>query len=489
MIARLVRASFLQRPGRSLLLLAGYALGVGVTIVLLSVGGALEDQARDRELVGGGDLVVLPAGINLETLKTGGVSSMYFTIEQASLLYRDVLSTRFKDRVDAAVPWIMDELLYLEADTGVVALSAGATIPGLAEQLSVSPELLEGTWRDLDDDLSWRSPSDAQLYRSLDALHVPRGAAASDSTWAEWHYFNVLIPDAGWLYLTYMVAGEVPDGRWGGRLLATRVEPGTAERAYFETVPASEVRFTEGEPDLSIGRSSVAVQDDGSYRLHAHIPSETDGAPLGVDLTVTARSRRYLPPVDIGTEQIVSGYTVPLLDAAATGQVCEGTRCRSLDSARAYHDHNWGTWSGVTWDWGQAHLGGYSVLYGGVASSDAPGPAADEPPDQSSGPRILYLADDNGFAGILPIRRLRVERPGGDRRTAPESIAILATNGADSLALEITIVHARSTQVPVAASTLDPLFFQMRGTAVLSGRLRGSPILESGDGFFETWTR
>lgn len=489
MITRLVWASFRQRPGRSVLLLAGYALGVGVTIVLLSVGGALEDQARDQELVGGGDLVVLPAGIDLETLKTGGIGSMYFTIEQASLLYRDVLSNRFADRVDAAVPWIMDELLYLEADTGLVALSAGATIPGLAERLSVSPELVEGTWDDLDADVRWRSPSDAEFYRSLDALHLPRGAAATDSTWAEWHYFNVLVPGAGWLYLTYMVAGEIPDGRWGGRLLATRVEPGTAERAYSDTVPASVVRFTEGEPDLAIGRSSVVVQDDGTYRLRARIPSETGGAPLSVDLTAAARSRRYLPPLDIGNEQIVSGYTVPLLDALATGQVCEGTRCRSLDGARAYHDHNWGTWSGVTWDWGQAQVGAYSVLYGGIASSDGPRPTMDKPPDETDGPRILYLADDNGFAGILPIRRLSVERPGGDTRTAPESIAILATNGADSLTLSVTIGHARSTQVPVAAGTPDPLFFQMRGTAVLSGRLRGSAIHETGDGFFETWTR
>ncbi len=486
MIARLVWASFRQRPGRGVLLLAGYALGVGVTIVLLSVGGALEDQARDKELVGGGDLVVLPAGIDLETLKTGGVSSMFFTIEQASLLYRDVLSTRFRDRVDAAAPWIMDELLYLEADTGMVALSAGATIPALAEQLSVSPDLIAGTWRDLDADRRWRNPSDAQLYRSLDALHLPRGAAASDSTWAEWHYFNVLIPNAGWLYLTYMVAGEIPGGRWGGRLLATRVEPGTAERAYIETVPASEVRFTEGEPNLTIGGSGVAVRDDGAYRLHATIPSETGGAPLGIDLTVTARSRRYLPPVDIGTEQIASGYTVPLLDAVATGQVCEGSRCRSLDGARTYHDHNWGTWSGVTWDWGHAHMGGYSVLYGGVALSDA---TPQSTGTDANGSRILYLADDSGFAGILPIRRISVERPSGDRWTAPESIAILATNGADSLALRVTISHARATQVPVAAGNPDPLFFQMRGTAVLSGRLRGSAVRETGDGFFETWTR
>ena len=68
MILRLVWASVRQRSGRSALLLGGYALGVGVTIVLLSVGQAMVDQARDRQLLGGGNLIVLPEGIDLETL-------------------------------------------------------------------------------------------------------------------------------------------------------------------------------------------------------------------------------------------------------------------------------------------------------------------------------------------------------------------------------------------------------------------------------------
>lgn len=482
MIARLVWASFLQRPARSLLLLTGYALGVGVTIVLLSVGGALVEQARDKELVGGGDLVVLPTGIDLETLKTGGASSMYFSIEQSSLLYRQVLAgPRFEDRIAAAAPWIDDELLYLEADSGLVPISAGATIPGLSAQLEVAPELVAGTWDDLGADRRWRAPTDAELYRSLDALHLPTGAAAADSTWAEWHYFNVLLPDSGWLYLTYMIAGDVPDGRWGGRMLATRVRPGSPERAYSGQFPAVEIEFQEGWPDLAIGRSSVIVEDDGSYSLAARIPSDAGGGPLVVDLTVTARSRRYLPPVEIGGEGIVSGYTVPLLDARAAGRVCEGSRCREIEGARTYHDHNWGTWGGVTWDWGQARVGDYTALYGGVSDGERERGAA--------GPRILYLTDDMGFAGIFPIRQLTTWWPDGDRRAAPDSISLLATSGSDSLELHVAVGHTRATPVPVWVDSSTALFFQMRGSATLSGRLRGVVVSATGDGFFETWTR
>jgi uncharacterized BrkB/YihY/UPF0761 family membrane protein len=44
----------LVRKLRSLFLLLGFSLGVGVMIVLLSVGQAMLEQARDTSLIGGG---------------------------------------------------------------------------------------------------------------------------------------------------------------------------------------------------------------------------------------------------------------------------------------------------------------------------------------------------------------------------------------------------------------------------------------------------
>ncbi len=491
MIGRLVWASVRQRSGRSALLLGGYALGVGVTIVLLSVGQAMVDQARDRELLGGGDLIVLPDGIDLETLRTGGASSMYFAVEQAPLLYREVLAgTRFDDRIAAAAPWIDDALLYVEADTGLIPISAGATFPALAADLGAAPDLLAGAWEDLDADRRWRNLSTAEFYRSIDAMHLPRGPAAQDTTWAEWHYFNVLLPDSGWLYLTYMVAGEVPDGRWRGRVLATRVAPESeSATVYSVEVGPEHVAFEEGHPDLAIGPSSVTLQPGGSYRLRARVPSEAQGARpsesshLTVDLTVSERTRRYLPPVSIGSSDFVSGYTVPLLDGRATGHVCEGARCLELDDARTYHDHNWGTWARVTWDWGQATAGRYSVLYGGVAR-------AEEDSVVAQGGRFLYLADEHGFAGVFTIREITTRWRDPVAERSPDAIAIRAVNGPDSLALSVTVGHTQATSIPVAAADAsDALFYQMRGTLVLSGRLSGTEVEERGDGFFETWTR
>ena len=73
MILRLAIAELRNRPGRALFLLGGYALGVAVMVVLLAVGEAMLEQARDRALVGGGDVVLVPAGVSTEMLKAGGV--------------------------------------------------------------------------------------------------------------------------------------------------------------------------------------------------------------------------------------------------------------------------------------------------------------------------------------------------------------------------------------------------------------------------------
>src|SRR3954454_24330896 len=91
MIATLAFRHLLVRKLRSLFLLLGFALGVGVMIVLLSVGQAMLEQARDVSLVGGGELTVLPQGIDIEAMRTGGMSGMFFGIDRARFLSRQVL--------------------------------------------------------------------------------------------------------------------------------------------------------------------------------------------------------------------------------------------------------------------------------------------------------------------------------------------------------------------------------------------------------------
>ena len=71
MITLIALRNLAHRPLRSLFLLFGYSLGVGVMIVLLAIGQAMLAQARDEKLVGGGQVTVLPEGRTIEVLPSG----------------------------------------------------------------------------------------------------------------------------------------------------------------------------------------------------------------------------------------------------------------------------------------------------------------------------------------------------------------------------------------------------------------------------------
>jgi len=495
-IPRLVRRSLGRRPGRSALLLLGYGLGVGVTIALLSIGAALVESSRDRELVGGGDLTVVPADVDLETLRTSGTSSLGLALEQAPFLYRQVLDgPRFSGSVAAAAPWIDDRLVYLDVGGREVAASAGGEIPSRSEALGAAPRLVRGSWSDLPSDRRWTSPGDSALYAEIDGFHLPPAAARGDSTWAEWHYVNVLFPERdAVLYLTFMVAGRVPDGRWGGRILATWQE-GSRATSWTADLPARDVSFSTERPDLRIGGAgSVTLDSAGRYRVSVDLPAGAAGGeggaaaggdpdaaglgPLRIRLLLDPGSPSYLPPLDVSSGSFVSGYVAPVLLGRARGRACAGSRCLEARGAPAYHDHNWGVWRDVTWDWGHADMDSLGVLYGGVRG-----------PGGAGGRRFLYLVDRGGFRGLLPADSLAVTwtRPGGACR--PSAIRLLARGGhGDSLVLAVRVRSARSTPRGAGGSGPEARFWQILGDARLGGRLHGRAVEASGAGTFETWT-
>src|SRR5947208_6081581 len=119
MTALLALRNLVLKPWRSAFLLLGFSLGVSVMIVLLSIGEALLTQARDEKLVGGGDVTVLPEGIDVEVMKTGGLGGMYFSIDHARFIQLQLLaSPRLSADVKAVAPQIDGTLLYLRSGDG-----------------------------------------------------------------------------------------------------------------------------------------------------------------------------------------------------------------------------------------------------------------------------------------------------------------------------------------------------------------------------------
>jgi hypothetical protein len=472
------------RKLRTLFLLLGFSLGVGVMIVLLSVGEAMLDQARDVSLVGGGEVTVLPQGIDVEAMRTGGLGAMFFGIDRARFLTRQVLGgARHAALVRTVAPAIEGKLLYLCAAAAPCRprpVRAGGEIPGRARALGSGIRVLQGRWQDSPADSAYVSPTRQQLYDELDRFHIP---SRPDSAWGEWHYFNLLTSPEEWWYVTYLVGGKVPSGRWGGRILVTHRRPDGRYERFGAGAPSDHGTFDTARADLTIGGSSVR-QRDGTYTLSAH--ARGPGGALAIDLTLRPLPNRYFPAVELRDQDLVSGYVVPALAASASGRICVGGRCMALRDVPAYHDHNWGVWRDVTWEWGSARGSGLSLLYGGVYGPERAGSGAS---GGVTSPFFLTLVDSLGMLQVLRFGRIDYQgsKPaqGLAGGTAPERFGLLATRGPDSVRLQVNIEHALATEMQ--ATSFQRYFLQMRGRFHLEGKLMGKMIADSGSGFFETY--
>jgi hypothetical protein len=470
MILRLVAAELRNRPGRAAFLLAGYALGVAVMVVLLAVGEAMLQQAQDKELVGGGDVVVVPSGVSTEMLKAGGVGSLFLGIDHARFLQRNLLeSPRGRDElgITAASPILDGAQVELFAGGREWKTVAGGEIPSRARAAGAAPALIAGRWADTDADRRWVSPTQDELFREIDHFHRPRGEAL-DSTWAEWHYFNAVLDEQRWIYVTLMVGGRVGEpGRWGGRVLITVREPGGAHRSLTRDLRDTEVRFDTASPDLSFGGGAFVRQEDGNYRVRA------DAGGVRVDLAVRPAARRYFPPTDLGGSTLVSGYVTPALYATAEGTVCL-PRCEAVRGAQAYHDHNWGVWRDVSWEWGSASDANLSLLYGVVRGDST-----------STEGLFAYLVDGRGVRGVYrpgPITFTETQQTtveGGRALRVPRRFAFADDRKGLRVSVDVSAVHVTDMNRPRRR-----WFVQMRGVATIQ---ENGVTIGRAPGFFETY--
>ena len=482
MISLIAFRNIFYRPWRSALLFFGYGIGVAVMIVLLSVGEALLTQARDEKLVGGGEVTVLPQGLDVEVMKTGGVGGLFFSIDQSRFIYDQLLaSPRLARSISAVAPQIDGRLLYVRTANGAEhPVKAGGEIPSRTRLVRGSLALESGEWNDDNGDRRWSSPTIEELRHDIDHFHLPPDSVANRETWAEWHYFNVLSADGKrWAFISFIVAGDVTSEKWGGSVTVTLREQEKLSQKFESKISRRDVRFSTTSANLALGKSTVTVLPDGNYRVIA------TAGQLDVDLVVRPAPRAYFPGASLGTEGFVSGYTVPGLRASATGSICVASQCERYQDAQAYHDHNWGVWKGVTWDWGASRAGPYTILYGRVITPDA----------TREQPLFVYLVDSLGFRAVMRPATIsyqdgRVATVAGRQVRVPSRATFADVRGADTLRVELSIDDAIATDMRQSIESVSfggPYFIQMKGTATIRGRLGGEPVSGSGTGFFETY--
>ena len=461
MIFTLALRSLFSRPVRSAVLAGGFGLGVAVMAALLGVGGVILEQARAPELVGGGEVVIGGAA--------GRLSSARFAL--AGVLGAAPLASE----VAAAAP-SSRATLYLIDDRGATAIRARGGVPSLERALHDPETGGIASWTDTAADRRWAAPDPGDVLRSMDRFHPIPDVPSRASSWAEWLYFNGRSGSARF-YLTFIAGPRTESGR---RVLGLRLQLERAGRmtTFGDSIPVDEAALLASAPDLTVGRSQVRL-DGQAYRIALDLPSESGPDRISGALVLHATPGRSLPPFTIrGAGGWLSGYVVPVMAGALEGRLTIAGETLDFDGGAGYHDHNWGFWDGVRWQWGQVEGAGLSFVYGRVY------PPADAA-DASRIPGFLAALGSAGPIGYSTNVTIdETNQPGTNR---PERIVVRGRSDSLALTFDLAVEQTTATRMRQGAFGAGMDFLQLRARYTVSGRAGTQDVHFTAPGSAETF--
>jgi hypothetical protein len=447
-IGRLAFRSLTAHPIRSAVLGAGFGAGVAVMAILLGVAEIVLDQATSPALVGGGDVLVRTSP------QVPGRLVMAGPLQSGAL----------RSRIAVVSPWDAEDL-YLVRDNGrTVRVDARGGIPSLERALDDTETAGVPAWQDTAADTAWTRSSPEDALRQLDRFHpIPDAPLWADS-WAEWLYFNGRAADARF-YLTFLVGPRLENGRRAAGVRLQLDRDGTVESFSAGTTLSDDDVMRA--PELTIGANRVRLTGM-KYTIDLDL-RDARGRHVQGQLTVEGAAGRLIPPLEItGAQGWRSGYVVPIMSGALGGELRLDGQSIAFANGAGYHDHNWGFWEGVSWQWGQVQQGDLSFLYGRVFP---PAEAAD--PERIPG--FVGALGPDGPIGYATNVAIREEN---DARGQPRVITITGKGPEVDLRLRFEVGSMVTTPMNPGSSRAQSNnllanginFLQMRGTYTVTGQ-------------------
>jgi hypothetical protein len=456
MIGRIALRSLTAHPVRSAVLAAGFGVGVGVMAILLGVAEVILDQARSPALAGGGDVVI----------------RMSPQVPARLLLSGALQSDALRERVQVASPLERTSLFLLHKGRSVEVLARGG-IPSLERALGDEETALVSAWSDSEADVAWTRDTPGKVLRQIDRFHPIPDLPEWAGSWAEWLYFNGRAQQARF-YLTFLVGPRLDDGRRSAGVRLQLDRSGKVE-TFSQSAPITDAE-AERAPDLTIGTNSVRL-NELRYSIRLDLTGQ-NGRRITGELTIDASPGRLLPPLEIaGARGWRSGYVVPVMSGRLRGTLHFGPERLSFDEGSGYHDHNWGFWQGVSWQWGQVQHDGLSLIYGRVF-----------PPPEAADPERIP-----GFVGALgpdgPLgyaTNVNIEETDDDQGR-PRIISIRGRSQAIDVRLRFDVGSTVLTRMNQGTFASDVDFLQMQGQYTVTGSAGDRTLSFSAPGSAETF--
>jgi hypothetical protein len=451
MIVRLALRSLAVRPIRTAVLACGFGLGIAVMAALLGVGDVILEQARSPQLSGGGDVMV---------------SGAFGLIENAPFVLSSVRG------LAATASPARRETVYLMKEDGAIPVVARGGVPSLEKAIGDREVEDVAAWVDTPADERWKHVDSHSLLRAFDRFHRQPDVPEFAASWAEWLYFNGRTTDGRTrFYLTFITG---PATRAGFRSAGVRLQLDRDGKTtnYAAAADVDEATVLANAPDLDIAGSTVKLEGT-RYRIALRLPGAS------ADLLLDPDPGRSLPPAVLhGARGWLSGYVVPVLSGKLSGVLTAAGETLRFENAAGYHDHNWGFWRDVRWQWGQVSGPDLSFIYGRVF------PPADVA-DADRIPGFFGILDKGGIAGVATNVSITEHRPGRDAKAAPSFIDITARGSGLNLRLTFATERAVRTALAMTGGAND--FLQLGGTYRVQGRAAGHAVDFSARGAAETF--
>lgn len=458
MIFRLALRSLATRPIRTAVLACGFGFGIAVMAALLGVGDVILEQSHSPALEGGGDVVV---------------SGRFGALENARFLIASVLGAPDIAAQTVAVSPSRRATLYLMKEGGATAVTVTGGLPDAERAVGDPGAGTVASWSDGFADRAWSAPDRASVLRTMDRFHPIPDAPEFAASWAEWLYFNGRTADGRLrFYLTFMVGPAASPGRRaaGVRL---QLDRGGTTTSYSAGGTVDEAQVLAAAPDLDIAGSRVRL-DGSRYRIVLVLPGVT-GA-----LVLDPAPGQSLPPATItGARGWITGYTAPVLAGRIDGDLTIGREQVALRGAIGYHDHNWGFWKGVRWQWGQVAYEDLSFIYGRIFP----------PPDVADPDRVP------GFLGVLSAKgalgfstSVSLEETGDDP-AVPQHVTVRASGQTIDLTLAFTVDRTVRTAMATTSGApgMPVRFLQLGGAYRVTGTVGDRVIDFTARGAAETF--
>jgi hypothetical protein len=461
MIITLALRSLLARPVRSAVLAAGFGLGVAVMAALLGIGGVILEQARAPALVGGGDVVI------------GGVSGR---LAAPRFVLSNVLAAgSMAARVAAASP-AARSTLYLIDDAGATPVRARGGIPSRERALN-DPEISRvAVWTDTERDRAWVSPDPGDVLRAMDRFHPVPDVPGRAGSWSEWLYFNGRAGTTRF-YLTFIAGPPLAERR---RRLSVRLQLEQAGRmtAYSDSVEMEEGDLLASAPELTMKGNRVRLVG-GEYRVTIDLPAESGLRRATGEIALRGSPGASLSPLALrGAGGWVSGYVVPVMSGSIAGKIQVENATIDFEGGTGYHDHNWGFWEGVRWQWGQVQGQGLSFVYGRIHP----------PPDAADAARVpgflVALGPDGPVGYSTDVTIDETKTPHTD---VPTRILVRGRSDTLALTLDLAIDHITSTTMGRGSFGGGMDFLQLRAAYRVSGRAGDRDVDFTAAGSAETF--